>query len=158
MAEQFAAMVRELSTVSVTDFAVEGTEIDFSADRTAYTVATETLPSVDELAGAVSATAKNGTVVTGAYAENGKVVAYAKVVSATGYNSKTYTVTITDLLAGDVDNDGKVTVSDVVELRKLIVAGSWSDREFAAGNLDDTDEVLTVSDVVALRALIVQGA
>ena len=151
-------MVRELSTVSVTDFAVEGTEIDFSADRTAYTVATETLPSVDELAGAVSATAKNGTVVTGAYAENGKVVAYAKVVSATGYSSKTYTVTFTDLLAGDVDNDGKVTVSDVVELRKLIVAGSWSDREFAAGNLDDTDEVLTVSDVVALRALIVQGA
>ncbi len=158
MAEQFAAMVRELSTVSVTDFAVEGTEIDFSADRTAYTVATETLPSVDELAGAVSATAENGTVVTGAYAENGKVVAYAKVVSATGYSSKTYTVTFTDLLAGDVDNDGKVTVSDVVLLRQLIVAGSWSDREFAAGNLDDTDEVLTVSDVVALRALIVQGA
>lgn len=59
---------------------------------------------------------------------------------------------------GDVDGDGKVTVSDVVELRKLIVAGSWTDREFAAGNLDDTDETLTVSDVVALRALIVQGS
>ena len=42
-------------------------------------------------------------------------------------------------------------------LRKLIVAGSWTDREFAAGNLDDTDESLTVSDVVALRALIVSG-
>ena len=59
---------------------------------------------------------------------------------------------------GDVDNDGKVTVSDVVLLRKLIVAGSWTDREFAAGNLDDSDENLTVSDVVALRALIVAGA
>ena len=59
---------------------------------------------------------------------------------------------------GDVDNDGKVTVSDVVQLRKLIVAGSWTDREFAAGNLDDSDENLTVSDVVALRALIVAGA
>ena len=57
-----------------------------------------------------------------------------------------------------MDGDGKVTVSDVVELRKLIVAGSWTDREFAAGNLDDTDETLTVSDVVALRALIVQGS
>jgi hypothetical protein len=59
---------------------------------------------------------------------------------------------------GDVDGDGKVTVSDVVELRKLIVAGSSTDREFAAGNLDDTDAILTVSDVVALRALIVAGA
>ncbi len=59
---------------------------------------------------------------------------------------------------GDVDNDGKVTVSDVVLLRQLIVAGSWTDREFAAGNLDDSDQNLTVSDVVALRSLIVQGA
>ena len=58
---------------------------------------------------------------------------------------------------GDVDNDGKITVSDVVELRKLIVAGSWTDREFAAGNLDNSDQNLTVSDVVALRALIVSG-
>ena len=58
---------------------------------------------------------------------------------------------------GDVDNDGKVTVSDVVLLRKLIVAGSWTDREFAAGNLEDSDQNLTVSDVVALRALIVAG-
>ena len=58
---------------------------------------------------------------------------------------------------GDVDNDGKVTVSDVVLLRRLIVAGSWTDREFTAGNLDDSDQNLTVSDVVALRALIVSG-
>ncbi len=62
-----------------------------------------------------------------------------------------------DLIVGDVDGDRFVTVSDVVELRKLIVAGSWTDREFAAGNLDDTDDNLTVSDVVALRALIVAG-
>ena len=58
---------------------------------------------------------------------------------------------------GDVDDDNYVTVSDVVALRQLIVAGSWTDREFAAGNLDDSDENLTVSDVVALRALIVSG-
>ncbi|MGI6269868.1 MAG: glycoside hydrolase family 3 C-terminal domain-containing protein [Candidatus Howiella sp.] len=62
-----------------------------------------------------------------------------------------------DVKPGDVDGDGSVTVSDVVELRKLIVAGSHTDRELAAGNLDDTDSTLTVSDVVALRALIVSG-
>ncbi len=62
-----------------------------------------------------------------------------------------------EILLGDVDGDNQVTVSDVVQLRKLIVAGSWTDREFAAGNLDDSDENLTVSDVVALRALIVRG-
>ena len=58
---------------------------------------------------------------------------------------------------GDVDGDGSVTVSDVVELRKLIVGGSWTDAQLAAGNLDTTDSTLTVSDVVALRALIVAG-
>lgn len=58
--------------------------------------------------------------------------------------------------AGDVDGDGKVTVSDVVELRKLIVAGAWTEREFAAGNLDG-DATLSVSDVVELRKKIVQG-
>ncbi len=57
---------------------------------------------------------------------------------------------------GDVDNDGKITVSDVVELRRLIVAGSWTDREFAAGDLDG-DKALTVSDVVELRSRIVSG-
>lgn len=60
-----------------------------------------------------------------------------------------------DVTPGDVDNDGKVTVSDVVLLRKLITAGSWTEREFAAGNVDNTDNTLTVSDVVTLRALIV---
>ena len=54
---------------------------------------------------------------------------------------------------GDIDRDGKITVSDVVELRKLIVAGTMDD----IGDMDD-DGKLTVSDVVALRALIVAGA
>ena len=58
---------------------------------------------------------------------------------------------------GDVNDDGAVSVSDVVTLRQLIVRGSWTDPEFAAGNLDDSDSNLTVSDVVALRALIVAG-
>ena len=58
---------------------------------------------------------------------------------------------------GDLDGDGKVTVSDVVELRKLIVRGSWTDLEFEAGNLDG-DASLSVSDVVDLRKKIVQGS
>lgn len=61
------------------------------------------------------------------------------------------------ILSGDVNDDGEVTVSDVVALRQLIMNGTWSDRELAAGNLDDADELLTVSDVVALRAKIVAG-
>ncbi|MGI6269770.1 MAG: GDSL-type esterase/lipase family protein [Candidatus Howiella sp.] len=61
-----------------------------------------------------------------------------------------------DLRAGDLDFDGKVTVSDVVELRRLIVAGQWTDAQFTAGNLDE-DATLSVSDVVELRRLIVAG-
>ena len=71
---------------------------------------------------------------------------------------KIYTVTVTveGGRPGDLDGDGFVTVSDVVELRKLIVAGSWTADQFAAGNLDG-DENLSVSDVVELRKLIVRG-
>ena len=55
---------------------------------------------------------------------------------------------------GDIDGDGKVTVSDVVELRKQIVSGT-ADRSIC--DLDGDDKV-TVSDVVELRKIIVQGA
>ena len=55
---------------------------------------------------------------------------------------------------GDIDGDGSVTVSDVVELRGQIVAGTY-DR--AICDLDG-DGSVTVSDVVELRKIIVQGA
>ena len=61
------------------------------------------------------------------------------------------------VLLGDVDDDGKITVSDVVELRRLIVAGEYTQKQFEAGNLDG-DEGLSVSDVVELRRLIVKGS
>ena len=58
---------------------------------------------------------------------------------------------------GDVDSDGSVTVSDVVELRLRIVSGDFRKEELLAGDLG-SDGRLTVSDVVALRTLIVRGA
>ncbi|MGI6270061.1 MAG: discoidin domain-containing protein [Candidatus Howiella sp.] len=54
---------------------------------------------------------------------------------------------------GDIDGDDKVTVSDVVELRKQIVAG---DFDHMICDLDG-DGSVTVSDVVELRKIIVQG-
>lgn len=61
-------------------------------------------------------------------------------------------------LYGDVDGDGGVTVSDVVALRQMIVAGSggYDASAFTAGDLDG-DYLLSVSDVVALRGRIVSG-
>lgn len=54
---------------------------------------------------------------------------------------------------GDIDNDGEVTVSDVVELRKQIVSGT---ADSSVCDLDENGGV-TVSDVVELRRLIVEG-
>lgn len=60
------------------------------------------------------------------------------------------------VLCGDVDGDGKVTVSDVVALRQEITGGEMPDAGLlAAGDLDG-DGKLTVSDVVALRQEIVR--
>ena len=75
---------------------------------------------------------------------------------ATDTAAYVYTFVFADILMGDVNDDGFVTVSDVVALRRLIVQGSWTDREFIAGNLIGDDR-LTVSDVVALREQIVKG-
>lgn len=84
------------------------------------------------------------------------------VITATGAGLATITATVGDLEAtcvlnvvkmreeGDVDGDGLATVSDVVELRKLIVAGAYH----AVGDMN-ADAALTVADVVELRRVIV---
>lgn len=59
-------------------------------------------------------------------------------------------------LAGDVDLDGSVTVSDVVELRDLIMKGSSTDVQLLAGDMDGSG-TLTVADVVELRDYIMKG-
>ncbi len=85
---------------------------------------------------------------------NGCVNYDGQNVAVTVVNGK---ISVVNFIYGDVDGDGKVTVSDVVWLRQLIVNGVHSNREFAAGNLDNSDDLLTVSDVVELRKRIVQG-
>lgn len=60
------------------------------------------------------------------------------------------------VILGDVDNDGNVTVSDVVELRGVIMAGAPTDHELSTGDLDENGS-LTVSDVVELRDYIMSG-
>lgn len=57
---------------------------------------------------------------------------------------------------GDVDADASVTVSDVVALRKRIVAASWNDQELFAADFDQSN-TLTVSDVISLRELITKA-
>lgn len=69
-----------------------------------------------------------------------------------GVLDKSYAIVI----YGDVDGDGLVSVSDITELRSLIVAGNASGAYLKAGDLDG-DGRLSSSDVVELRALIAVG-
>ncbi|MGI6270085.1 MAG: hypothetical protein ACOYKJ_06090 [Candidatus Howiella sp.] len=67
---------------------------------------------------------------------------------------------VTDVLPvqkGDVDFDGRLTVSDVVGLRQAITEDEYGERQRQAGDLDGND-TLTVSDVVELRSEIVNGS
>lgn len=58
---------------------------------------------------------------------------------------------------GDVDQDGKRTVSDVVLLRSVIVSGErLPAAQFWSADLDE-DGKLTVTDVIALRQMIVKA-
>ena len=57
---------------------------------------------------------------------------------------------------GDLDGDTLITVSDVVQLRQLIISGSPTKAQLTCGDLDE-DGKLTVGDVVTLRQWIVSG-
>lgn len=63
---------------------------------------------------------------------------------------------VESVIPGDVDDNGSVSVSDVVALRQLIMGGELTDRQLRAGDLV-TDGTLNVSDVVVLRQLIMNG-
>ena len=56
---------------------------------------------------------------------------------------------------GDVDKDGKLSVSDVVALRQKIVSGDATEEVLALGDMDK-DGKLTVSDIVLLREKIIK--
>lgn len=56
---------------------------------------------------------------------------------------------------GDVDKDGKLSVSDVVALRQKIVSSDAAEEVLALGDMDK-DGKLTVSDIVLLREKIIK--
>lgn len=61
------------------------------------------------------------------------------------------------ILLGDLDQDGRVTVSDVVELRgRIMAAQEPSALTLQYADIDGNSEI-TVSDVVELRDLIIKG-
>ncbi len=64
--------------------------------------------------------------------------------------------TIPEYRICDINNDGSVTVTDVVALRNIILSGTAEEAEQWSGDVNG-DERLTVSDVVYLRMIIVQG-
>lgn len=101
----------------------------------------------------LSALAAEGFVFAGWYAD-GEVAGSEEVYSFTAESDCILTAVFARI--GDLDQNGKVTVSDVVELRQLIVRGEATNIQRAAGDMDHSD-TLTVSDVVDLRARIVEG-
>lgn len=61
-----------------------------------------------------------------------------------------------DIITGDVDGDSRVTVSDVVELRDVIMKGGPTADQMRAADFEGNG-ALTVSDVVDLRDYIMKG-
>ena len=84
----------------------------------------------------------NGTAVVTARTDSGGVAYVA--------------VTVTDFLPGDADNDGKVTVSDMIKVKNLIMTGSWSEEDLKRADMND-DKTFTVADMLAIKNIIMSS-
>lgn len=64
---------------------------------------------------------------------------------------------ISEIIPGDVNGDGKVTVTDIIGLRAIIMSGEQPTQDQLNVADLDGDEKLTVTDVVALRKIIMSS-
>lgn len=58
--------------------------------------------------------------------------------------------TLKKALPGDVDGDGNVNVSDIIKVKNLIMAGTWSEAELLAGDMNNSGK-LDVADIIAIK-------
>lgn len=61
-----------------------------------------------------------------------------------------------EVLAGDVDGDGSVNVSDIIKLKNLIMAGVWTSEERSAGDMNASGK-LDVADIISIKNAIMAG-
>ena len=62
----------------------------------------------------------------------------------------------TNVISGDLDNNGTVNVSDIMTLKALIMTGSWNDDALKRGDMNN-DGVLTVGDMLSIKSIIMNG-
>ena len=83
-------------------------------------------------------------------------------VTAEDGSTRTYTVTVRlDCLPGDMDQDGKVTIQDVMEACKVLARKSAGKEptaeEMARGNLDG-DDAFTITDIMEICKILARQA
>ncbi|HHW45581.1 MAG TPA: carbohydrate-binding protein [Clostridiales bacterium] len=71
------------------------------------------------------------------------------------YEVQVYNIKEIPMLKGDLNGDGRLTVTDIVKLRSHIMNDDAGERELLLGDLNN-DGKLTVSDIVGLRRMIMQ--
>ena len=60
------------------------------------------------------------------------------------------------VLIGDIDNDGRVNVADILSLKNLIMTDQWSDEQLIRGDIDGNG-TLNVSDILSVKNIIMNG-
>ena len=59
------------------------------------------------------------------------------------------------VLIGDIDNDGRVNVADILSLKNLIMTDQWSDEQLIRGDIDGNG-TLNVSDILSVKNIIMK--
>lgn len=160
VAPEFARYV-EAAAAPMCDYSVDKVMLnyiqfkDFNAQTYNYTVKVDSLSDLPQVSVTLPRRALQTAKVTQATKQN--PTATILIESQRGMYGVAYTITFEASIPGDLDTNGKVTVSDILALKTIIMSGKTpTEAQLKVADLAPAtpDGKLTVSDILGIKAII----